>query len=384
MTLLQNGVEIFPAMLDAIAATERWITFVTFIYWTGDVAERFAEALSERARAGVDVTVVLDAVGALKMPEEYVERMEEAGVQVAWFRPKARWAVWRADHRTHRKILVCDGMVGFTGGVGIAEPWEGDARNPGEWRETQLRIEGPAVRGLVAGALGNLVDTGRRLDDQTFVQRLTSVRGTLASRPGDKRPAHVRDASAPPEIDDVLALVLSSNASIGWNPAAILQHALIASAQRTIRIVTPYFVPDDETVELLARAARRDVSVALMIPDRHVDKRASLIAGRRYWGELLRAGVSIHRHMTRMIHAKIITIDGQVTAIGSANMNQRSLRKDDELTAVLDDERVARRLDDAWSEDDTGCEETSLDVWSRRPWTQRVAEQVLRVVEQQL
>ncbi len=384
VAILQNGHEIFPAMLDAIASAKSWIYFVTFVYWTGDMAERFAEALAERARAGVDVDVVLDAVGAMRMPAKYVEKMEAAGAHVHWFRPKARWAIWRADHRTHRKILVCDGTIGFTGGVGIAEPWEGDARDPSEWRDTQVSVEGLAVRGLVAGALGNLVDAGCRLDDQAFVRRLTSVSGQLGDAPGELG----ADAGEPDthsgHFEDVALLVLVSHASIGLNPAATLQHALIASAQHSVYVTTPYFVPDDETVDLLARAAQRGVHVVIMIPRDHVDERLPYIAGRRRFGELLRAGVEIRRHRTRMVHAKIITIDGETAAIGSANMNQRSLQKDDELTVVIDDTRVTKRLDQQYERDSEGCEGTTLEAWEARPWTHRLVEQILRVVEQQL
>lgn len=379
VTVLQNGDAIFPAMLAAIAAAERWITFVTFIYWTGDVARRFAEALAAKAREGLQVEVVLDAVGALEMPDDYVRELEAAGARVTWFRPKAHWAVWRADHRTHRKILVCDGTVGFTGGVGIAEPWEGDARSSDEWRETQIRIEGPAVRGLCAGALGNLVDSGQWLEDQEFVRRLTDVRGDVGDRPGD-----VDGTETTPAFDDVAMLVLVSNASIGLNPAATLQHALIASAHGRLRIVTPYFVPDEETIALLCRAARRGVDVAVMFPDAHVDRRLSLIAGRRHFGRLLEAGVAIRRHTTRMVHQKILAVDGETTAIGSANLNQRSLRKDDELTAVIDDARVTAEIERAFDRDDEGCEGVDLAAWRARPWTARLAERALALVEEQL
>src|SRR5690606_17200742 len=167
--VLRNGKEIFPALLEAIEQAEHTIDFLTYVYWTGDIAERFADALIRKARQGVDVDVILDAFGAKQMNRQLVQKMEQAGVTVCWFRPMT-WRLWRFDNRTHRKILVCDGAVGFTGGVGIAEEWEGDALNPSQWRDTHIRVEGPAVHGIHAAFLGNWSEMGRtvKLRDEAF------------------------------------------------------------------------------------------------------------------------------------------------------------------------------------------------------------------------
>ena len=303
ITPLRNGDAIFPAMLRAIEAARESICFLTFVYWKGAIADRFARALADAARRGVEVYVLLDAFGAAPMDKEQVRSMADAGVQVAWFRPLWTWRLWRIDHRTHRKILVCDGDVGFTGGVGIAAEWEGDARNPDEWRDTHFKVEGPAVHPLRAAFLGNWLEAGRPL-------------GPIVDE--------IPDAEWK---GDVLVQVIRAGSAVGWSDIATLMRLLIVRARRSLRITTAYFVPDQGARKLLCEAVGRGVEVDIMIPGQHIDKRFVQLASQAEFGPLLEAGVRLWRYQRTMLHAKVITADDVVGCIGSANFNQRSMRQ---------------------------------------------------------
>lgn len=325
--VLRNGVEIFPAMLDAIEQAQRSIEFLTFIYWTGDIARRFAHALSERARAGVKVRVILDALGAAEMSQELTREMEAAGVEVVWFRPVKRWKVWEVDNRTHRKLLIVDGRVGFTGGVGIAKEWEGDARNPSEWRDSHFRIQGPAVHGLQAAFIGNWAETGRAVTEDV--------------------------ACIVPQqhCGESLVQVLRATASVHWSDIASMIHILLCLARRRVRIATAYFVPDDTSLRLLSSAVERGVEVEIMIPGPYNDHRICHIASEDRFLALLESGVKIWTYQTTMMHTKVITVDGLVASVGSPNFNQRSMSKDDEVALVVLDRELTATLDGHFDED---------------------------------
>lgn len=356
--VLRNGREIFPAMLDAIRRARRSVEFLTFIYWRGDIALRFAEALAERARAGVDVFVLLDGYGAAKMDKGLVRHMRAAGARVEWFRPLNLINLPRHNHRTHRKILVCDGSVGFTGGVGVASEWEGDARSPSEWRDTHFRVRGPAVRHMRAALLGNWFETGSRLVD---LERHVSGHG----RPGG-----------------AAVQVVRSTSSIGWNDTATLLQVLFTYARQRIWIATAYFVVDEATQAQLAAAARRGVDVRIMYPGRYHDKRVSQWAGEHELRPLLDAGVSVYRYRKTMLHAKIILIDDSVSSVGSTNLNQRSLRKDDEISLVIDDRVTAETLTRHYEQDLRSCERVDRTRWRHRGPFRRIRELVSAPLEQ--
>ena len=346
----RNGDEIFPPMLEAISGAQRRVEFLTFVYWSGNIAERFVEALSDRARAGVEVMIMLDGVGALPMPGEYIERLRAAGCEVRWFRPIPRWRVWQTDNRTHRKILVCDGTVGFTGGVGIAEEWEGNAGRPEDWRDTHFRIRGPAVLGL----------RGAFYED--WMQRELSVAPAIESLADPGRPGN-RDLQ-----------VVPASASVGRSAISSLNKALILLATKRLRIATAYFSPTRDTVERLLAAARRGVEIDLLIPGPHMDKRVSELAGSDAIGPLLNDGVRIWRYLPTMYHTKLITIDGELASLGSVNFNHRSVRKDDEIAVNVLDAGFTSLMDEHFEADLAESRQVTPGQWQRRGLLRRVRE----------
>lgn len=334
--IYRNGDEIFPAMLRAIEAAERAINFATYVYWTGDIAGRFAETLARKAREGVATRVLLDAFGANKMSKDLIRTMRDAGVDVRWFRPLgARF--WDFDKRTHRKLLVCDQEVAFTGGVGIAEEWEGDARGPEEWRETHFAFRGPSVRYLEAAFWDEWFEV-----DEAALTRIEMPEDAPARQSGDAGNAAVQVALSSP----------SSHQS----PMERLLFAITRLAARRIRMVTPYLVLDDRYLDVLSRRAREGLDIEIMIPGEHTDRRFVRCINEGQIAPLLAAGIRVWRYQPTMIHAKIWLIDEDLACVGSPNMNQRSRKKDDEVAAVIKDPSVVATLDAHFEEDLRRCE----------------------------
>ena len=358
--ILRNGDQIFPAMLSAIEESEQTIDFATYVYWTGDIAQDFAKALCERARAGVRVRILLDAVGAQAMNKDLVHDMEDAGCQVEFFRPPTTWKVWETNHRTHRKVLICDEDVAFTGGVGIAEEWTGDAQDPDHWRETHSRIRGPAVDGLRAAFVVNWAETGRELFDEK-----------------DQFPEQ-------PQHGDVTVQCVQSAAQFGWSDLATVVAAMICLAQDTLRVTTAYFVPDERFVGYLCDAAKRGVDVRVLVPGEHADKRIVQAAGETNYDELLEAGVRIFRYSPTMIHAKVMTADGVVATLGSGNFDQRSLGINEEANIVIFHEGTTQILDQQFDEDCERSEEVHPADWEDRGPIQKVVETATDTIDPQL
>jgi cardiolipin synthase len=362
--VLRNGVEIFPAMLDAIDAAEHTVDLVTFVYWQGDIAHRFADTLSAAARRGCRVRVLLDAVGARKLDEALIERMTSSGCDVRWFRPLSDSVpeIGDLDHRTHRKILVCDAEVAFTGGVGIADEWDGDARNSTEWRDTHLQIRGPAVAGLLAGFIDNWADQS----DDGFDPSAEPV--VQAAADGQARAGTSACA------------VIRGSAETGASEVWRLMLGLITCAERRIRIATAYFNPDDRLCSALADAVARGVEVSVLLPGEHADKRFVQLAGESIYASLLDAGVDIRTYDVSMMHAKVITVDGVLATVGSANMNQRSTQFDEETNVVIFDPDVVAVLDRHL--DDDHRQSTLLDPadWAERGLLQRAGEKMAGIV----
>jgi cardiolipin synthase A/B len=337
--VLRDGVEIFPAMLDAIHRAERTVDFLTFVYWQGEIAHRFGEALADRARAGVRCRVILDSLGARHVDDEIVTAMEAAGVLVHWFRPLVGSD---PGHRTHRKVLICDEQVAFTGGVGIADEWDGSSDDATGWRETQVRVRGPVVDGLRAAFVDDWIDAGHELFDHH-----------------DRFPEQPQDGS-------VTAMVVRGESEHGWSDIAMLRRALLALAQERVRITTPYLAPDEAMVELLRKASARGVSVELLVPGPRTDKEIARLAAERVYDDLLAAGIEIHEYGPTMIHAKVMTVDGLVSVVGSANLNTRSLAHDEEVDVVAFDPGVTAILDAHTDRDLEHADPVDPDTWNQR------------------
>jgi cardiolipin synthase A/B len=357
--VLRNGVEIFPAMLDAIEAAERTVDMVTFVYWRGNIAQRFADTLSAASRRGCRVRVLLDAVGARKMRPELIDEMESAGCDVRWFRPVKDSVpkIGDLDHRTHRKILVCDSAIGFTGGVGIADEWDGDARDETEWRDTHLSIRGPAVAGLIASFVDNWADQ----NDDGF------------------DPAAEPIADFAPKGSSTCSVIRGS-AETGASEMWRLMLALISCAEHRVRVATAYFNPDDRLCAALREAVARGVDVSILLPGEHTDKRFVQIAGESVYADLLDAGIDIRTFDISMMHAKVITVDGAVATVGSANMNQRSTQFDEETNVVIFDPDVVAVLDRHLDDDHDHSTVIDPAAWADRGLVQRAAERAADVV----
>lgn len=357
--ILRNGDEIFPAMLDAIRSAERRIEFLTFIWWRGEAAREIGEALAERAQAGVEVFVMIDAYGGRPMEPDLCDRMERAGCRVVWFRPLTRLKFWRTDNRTHRKVLVVDGAVGFTGGVGLGENWEGDADSPLHWRDNHFRIRGPAVRPLRGAFWGN------------WFQMTGEAAGVLAE---------LRDLDTP---GDVTLQVALSESALGWSAIARLQDTLLRLARRHIRIQTPYFNPDETQTAAVLEARRRGVEVEFMIPGPHIDKRIAEYAGSLALGTMLEAGVKVWRFQPTMLHSKLILVDDDLVSVGSANFNARSVYKDDEMAVTAVHRGFAARMTDVWEADLARSELQDEVRWRKRDMLRRALERVGAVIRPQ-
>ena len=359
--VLVNGDQIFPAMLGAIGEAERTIDLLTFVYWRGEIGTEFAEALSKKASSGVRVRVLLDAWGCSSIEPSLVSEMEDAGVHLRWFRPLHRLQPTKANHRTHRKVMIVDEATGFTGGVGIADEWCGDARNENEWRETHFRLRGPAVDGLRSAFLDNWLETDPEVFDAS-IDRFPDQ-----PQPGQAVIQCVRGAS-----------------EVGWNDMSTLLSALLQLAQDRVRITTAYFVPDDELVERLSAASGRGVTVEILLPGPHGDKRFVQLAGQAVYERLLGDGVRIWHYQPTMLHAKVMTVDGLVANVGSANFNSRSTELDEEINLVALDPDLVDVLDRQFDEDLERSEEIQPGRWERRSIGRRVLEAITKPLRKKM
>ena len=340
--LLENGVEIFPAMLEAIEQAKESINFLTYVYWTGEIARRMAGALSDAARRGVRVRVLLDAYGAQKMNLELVRSMRDAGVQVAWFHPLRWYRLRQVNNRTHRKVMVVDGLVGFTGGVGIAEEWEGDARDPSEWRDDHFRIRGPAVRHLQ----GAFAEDWRDATGEVLLGRCMF------------RPLEPAGAAR------VMPLVTSPGGRP--SPVSFLYWLALQVATERVDIATPYFLPDDDLIDSMGPTVDRGVRVRLLVPNSYNDATMVRIASLARYRALLECGVELYEYQRTMLHTKTVSIDGRWSIVGSANFDKRSFELNNEVLLVVDDPGFACSLDVSFEKDlESACRVRDRDVRRR-------------------
>jgi cardiolipin synthase len=357
---LVNGDRIFPAMLEAIRGAKRTITFETYVYYSGAIGAAFSRALAERARAGVKVHVIFDAVGAGKIDDRFEEEMTAAGVEVEKYNPLRWYTLAQMNNRTHRKLLVVDGRVGFTGGVGIADEWAGDAQGPGNWRDTHFRIEGPVVAQLQAAFMENWIEiTGRVLHGEAYFPPLAPAGGHSAQ-------------------------FFVSSPGGGGESMQLMYLLSIAAAAKSLRISASYFVPDDVEVRALAEAARRGARVQIIVPGPEIDSETVRRASRASWGELLRAGVEIYEYQPTMYHCKVMIVDGLWVSVGSTNFDSRSFSVNDEANLNVLDPGFAREQERIFAEDLKHARRISLEQWRSRPWPEKLWEHTMGLLSSQL
>jgi cardiolipin synthase A/B len=347
--ILVNGVEIFPALLDAIRQARRRINFETYIYDTGTVAEEFTTALAAAAARGVEVRLIVDAVGGSAMEREHVERLQRAGVQIGTYNPVKWYSIEEINYRTHRKILVIDGDVAFTGGAGVADHWLGDADSPEHWRDTHLRVTGPAVTMLEAGFYENWAETGHTTDARL-----------------DLRPA-------PPETR-ARSIVAWSSPSGGSNRVKLLYLLSLAGARRTLDLQSPYVVLDESTRWSLTEARRRGVRVRLLVEGDLTDAKPVKYASRADYDGLLAAGIEIHEFQPTMMHVKALVVDGVWSIVGSTNFDNRSLELNDEINVAIADADLALRLTEDFEVDLRRSRRLTLEAWRDRSATEKARE----------
>ena len=360
VTALNNGEEIFPAMLEAIRGAQVSVTFETYIYWSGQIGEEFTEALSERARAGVPVHVTIDWVGSIKMDQELLDRMEDAGVEVERYRPLKWYNLGRMNNRTHRKLLVVDGRIGFTGGVGIADQWSGDAADPEHWRDMHFRIEGPVVAQIQAAFNDNWIKTtGEVLNGPHYFPPL---------QPVGEMDAHLFIASPAGGSESMHLMYLMA----------------IAAAEESIDLSASYFVPDELILDALMTARKRGVRIRVLVPGKYIDSDAVRFSSKASWGPLLRNGVEIHEYQPTMIHTKLLIIDRELVSVGSTNFDIRSFRLNDEASLNIYDHGFAQQMTGVFEKDLESSKRYTHEMWLDRSWKEKIAERVLLPIRSQL
>jgi len=357
---LLNGDRIFPAMLAAIRGARRTITFETYIYWSGTIGREFAEALAERASAGVKVHLLLDWVGSSKMDDDSLETMRRAGVEIVRYHKPHWWNLSRLNNRTHRKVLVVDGELGFTGGVGIADQWRGTAQDRNHWRDTHFRVRGPVVAQMQAVFTDNWTKaTGDVLHGEAYFPAL---------QPGGDQPAQM----------------FSSSPTGGSESMHLMYLMAITAAQRSIHLSSSYFVPDELAVRALADAARRGVKVQIITPGGEIDAEVVRRASRARWGPLLEAGAQIAEYQPTMFHCKVLVVDEFLVSVGSTNFDNRSFRLNDEANLNVLDAAFARRQVEVFNEDLKRSKPITLEAWRHRPWREKLVERLASLLGSQL
>jgi len=357
---LQNGAEIFPAMLEAIKGARKTISFETYIYWDGKVGQRFADAFSERARAGVKVHVTIDWAGSVTMDEAQLKQMENAGVEVQRYRPLHWYNLSRMNNRTHRKLLIVDGRIAFTGGVGIGDPWDGHAQDKDHWRDMHFRIEGPVVAQFQAAFNDNWIKTtGRVLNGDANFPAL--------------QPADGMDAQ----------LFISSPAG-GSESTHLMFLMTIAAAEHSIDLEAAYFIPDELISSALIEARRRGVRIRVIVPGKNTDSDAARHASKDGWGPLLKSGIEIYEYDPTMFHNKLLIVDRQMVSVGSTNFDLRSFRLNDEASLNVYDAGFAAHMTEVFERDLKPTTRYTYETWEKRPLKEKFMEKVVLPIKSQL
>jgi cardiolipin synthase len=357
---LQNGDEIFPSMLSAIQGAQHTIDFETYIYWSGRFGTEFARVLTERARSGVKVHVMLDWLGSAKMDPALLDEMKAGGVEVERYHAVHWYSLGKLNNRTHRKVLIVDGTVGFTGGVGIADEWGGHAQDPDHWRDSHFRVEGPVVAQLQAAFLDNWIKTtGRVLHGDDYFPPL--------------------DAKGTYEMQMFMSSPAGGSASM-----RLMYLTAITAAESSIDIEAAYFVPDPLMTGELIKARRRGVRIRILLPDKYIDSETVKVASKRAWGPLLASGAEIYEYDPTMLHCKMLIFDRLMVSVGSTNFDMRSFELNDEASLNVYSDVFAGEMTDVFEKDMASANRYSLDQWEHRPWLQKVAERILIPIRSQL
>jgi cardiolipin synthase len=358
--VLKNGDEIFPVMLNAIQQARQTITFETFIYWAETIGEDFADALSKRALAGVKVHVLLDWLGSVKMEQKQLDKMMQAGVEIQRYH-KPHWShLSRLNNRTHRKLLIIDGELGFTGGVGIADQWLGNASNPNEWRDTHFQVYGPVVAQMQAVFMDNWIKAqGKVLHDQQYFPVINKA-GTMPCQ------------------------LFSSSPSGGSDSMELMYLMAITAAEDSIYISSAYFVPDEMSVNALIDAAKRGVEIRIIVPGKHIDNELVRKASRAGWGDMLKANIQIAEYTPTMYHCKILIIDHLLVSIGSTNFDNRSFRLNDEANLNIMDKDFAIEQANIFNDDWQHSHQITYEDWLARPLKEKFLEKVAVLLKSQV
>ena len=355
VAIYNNGDEFYPAMLDAIESAERSITMEHYIFWDGEVGRRFAEALAEKSRQGVEVKLLLDAIGSATLGGEIFDILAAGGCQLAWFRPIHWYTLHRANQRDHRKSLIVDGRIAFNGGAGIADHWLGSAADASEWRDIQVAITGPAALAQQSGfAINWLETTGEILSGERFFPEPRSEHG---------------------ESDGVKVQTILSSPSLGLGAVGTMYLAALQCAKRELLIANPYFIPDSRVIEMLGAARRRGVAVKLMLAGEHMDLWWARYNGVRLYGQLLEAGAEIYEFRPTMLHQKTMLVDGVWATIGTANFDNRSFSMNEEINLCFHDRAIADELHAIFATDLKRCDRIDLEQWRRRGLWSKIKEQ---------
>jgi cardiolipin synthase len=335
-------------MLQAIRSARTSVDMETYIYWSGRVADQFVQALTERARAGVRVHVIADWVGSTKMHDDVVRALRAGGVHFEYFHPLNWYDIDRFNNRTHRKLLIVDGRVAFTGGVGIADEWNGHGDRPDIWRDMQIRVTGPGALQMQAVFEDNwITTTGQALLGAEYYPEV-------------------------PPAGDVAVQTVASSPEGGSENLQLMYLMAIDGARRSIDLEAAYFVPDDLTMAALRRALARGVRIRMVVPGPYVDSELIKNASQTRWGEMLQAGAHIWRFQPAMFHNKLMIVDDYLTIAGSANFDNRSFSLNDESNVLVFDRDFAAKMTDVVERDIGRSQELTLEQWRHRPWTRRV------------
>jgi cardiolipin synthase A/B len=357
--LLQNGDAFFPAILKAIRQAKDTINFEVYIFEPDEIGRQFIDAFKERARAGVEVRLLLDGFGAMKMKKRHRDELRDAGVIISRFRPLSLRSLVRFYKRTHRRAIVIDGKVGFTGGAAVSAKWKGNVTNEHEWRDSMTRVTGPLVGGIQSAFAGNWVYcTGEVISGPRFFPRLN-------------------------RSDGPCSLSVVSSPSDAMQPIRLLFWLSFINARNRLWICNSYFIPDRRLRHAVIERARAGVDVRILVPGNHTDAVPVQAAGRSYYEELLASGVRIFEYQPAMLHAKTVVVDGAWSVVGSANLDERSMELNEENVLGIADRDFARAVEEGVAADLERSCEINLDEWRKRSWSRKIFERAAKSLIEQ-